>query len=249
MNEIHLAASSSRLDLPPGTFLFCRACRIAHRIDEADRAPLYAVDGASRAVDDRQAFLRAHQDHAIGALTRSSEREIRSRPRWDPMVRTTCEATDGESSWIVVSEREEVGGPRRHWVRPGRLVVAEESVSLDEGLLREAVDDALFPYAAPASLLDEVVARVRAMVERTLPDAYEFVAEDRRDPTVELAGLPTPIVEAFRRLVESALPEGEARRLVDLAERELRADLPIVRVRRRYAAVPTGDPDVPVRSP
>lgn len=240
MSELHLSLSSPRFDLPPGAFLFCRECRVAHRVDDADRAPLYGVDGTSRVADDRQTFLRAHQDHAVGVLTRSSEREARSRPRWDPMMRTTFEATDGDSSWIVVAEREEVGGPRRHWVRPGRLAVAEESVTLDEGLLREAIDDALYPYAAPASLLDEVVARVRTLVERTHPDAYELVGEDRRDPTVDLAGLPPTIVGAFHDLVERSLPEGEARRLIDLAERELSAELPVVRIRRRYTVVPDG---------
>lgn len=248
MNELGLSGGS-RLEIVAGAFLFCRACRVAHRVDEADHAPIYAPDGSSRPADDLHAFLRAHQDHEIGVLSRSSEREIRNRPRWDPMMRTTFEATDGVASWIVVSEREEVGAPRRHWVRRGRLVVAEESATLDEDLLREAIDDALYPYAAPASLLDEIVRHLRTLVARTPPDSFELVAEDRRDPTIELAGLPASIVEAFRAIVERAFAEDEAHRLIDLAERELRADLPVVRVRRRYSAVPEAEPGVPVRSP
>lgn len=235
---LHVFSPPHRLECPAGALLFCRVCRVAHRVGESDRATLYSNDGAMQATDDRQAFLRAHEDHSIGVLTRSSDAESRSHPRWDPMVRIAFEASDGESSWIVIGEREDLAGPRRYLVRPGRLVVAEESVSLDEDLLREMIDDALFPYAAPVSFLDGFLSRIRDLVEKSPIASFDLVGEDRRDPNVELAGLPDAVIASLCRLLPQVMPADEARRLTDLFERELRADLPVVRVRRRYVVAP-----------
>jgi hypothetical protein len=228
-------ADGWRLEAPRGTWLFCRDCLIAHRASDADRAPMFGQDGSAQPVDDLQTFLRTHEEHAIGALTRTSDRESRSHPRWDPMIRVTVEATDGESSFVIVSGRNDVGSPRRFVVRPGRLVPIEEIAELDETLLRDAVDDALFPYAAPASLLDGFVDRVRTLIDRTPLDDFMLVDEDRVDPTVELAGLPTSIVEPLRATLVHIFPKMEAARIVTLLERELRDEIPVVRVRRRYA--------------
>jgi len=237
-SDLHLFPPSQRLECPDGALLFCRECRVAHRVGETDRAPIYTPDGAAQAMDDRQAFLRAHDDHSLGVLTRSSDAEVRSHPRWDPMVRVLFEATDGESFWIVVAEREDLAGPRRYRVRPGRLVLAEETVSLDDDLLREMIDAALFPYAAPASLLDTFVERVRELVEKSPIASFDLVGEDRRDPEIELAGLPDAVIALLARALTQLLPVDEARRLTALLDRELRADVPVVRVRRRYVAAP-----------
>jgi hypothetical protein len=218
-----------------GTWLFCRECLVAHRVSDADRAPAYDADGTAQPVDDLQTFLRAHQEHPIGALTRTSDRESRSHPRWDPMIRVAIEATDGESSFVVVSARHELGSARHSVVRPGRLIPIEEVAVLDEALLRDAVDDALFPYAAPASLLDGFIDRVRTLIERTPLDDFELVDEDRLDPTIELAGLPASIIEPLRAALLQLFPKAEAARIFTLLERELRAEIPVVRVRRRYA--------------
>lgn len=231
---LHLYPSSQRLECPDGGLLFCRSCLVAHRVGDTDRAPLHALDGSVHGMDDRQAFLRAHDDHPIGVLTRSSDAEVRSHPRWDPMVRILFEATDGETSWIVVGERDDLAGPRRYRVRSGRLELAEESVSLDEELLREMIDDALFPYAAPASLLDDFIARVRGLVEKSPIGSFDLVGEDRQDPAVELAGLPDAIIDRLRRAVGQLIPFDEATRLGELFDRELRGEVPVVRVRRRY---------------
>lgn len=236
--ELHPLAAHPHPGRPSGTLLFCRECGVAHKVSDPDRAPFYGDDGESHAMDDERTFLRAHGSHAIGMLTRSGDAEVRSGPRWDPMVRTTFEATDGAATWIVVAEREDVSTPRRYWVRPGHLELAEESVSLDESLLREVVDDALSPYAASESLLESIVARVRDGIEQVPIEAFEVVDEDRHEPDVALAGLPPQAIERLRGVVETLLPIGEARRVTDVAERELRAELPVVRVRRRYAAVP-----------
>ena len=234
MTRLATEVPSAAVEANRGTWLFCRECFLAHRVSDADRAPTYSSDGVSHPVDDLQGFLRAHEGHPIGALARASDRESRSHPRWDPMIRMMIEATDGESPFVIVSERQDVGSPRRYVVRPGRLVVVEESVSVDESLLRDTVDDALFPYAAPASLLDALLERVRTLVERTPIDEFELVDEDRHDPTVELAGLPSAVVDPLGIALQQLFPRAEAARIVGLLELELRAEIPVVRVRRRY---------------
>ena len=223
-----------RGDLDRATWLFCRECLTAHRLSDADQRPIFANDGTATPADDLRGYLRAHDGHALGALARSSDRESRSHPRWDPMIRVTVEATDGETSYVIVSERTDVMSPRRYVVRPGRLVVVEERAMLDDALLRDAVDDALFPYAAPESLLDALLERVQVLVERTPVDDFDLVDEDRHDPTVELAGLPPSVVDPLRLALLELFPRAEAARIVALLERELSCEIPVVRVRRRY---------------
>ncbi|MGH7804556.1 MAG: hypothetical protein ACREQJ_09415, partial [Candidatus Binatia bacterium] len=58
--------------------------------------------------------------------------------------------------------------------------------------------------------------------------------EDRHDPTVELAGLPPSVIEPLRAALLELFPRVEAARIIGLLERELRGELPVVRVRRRY---------------
>ena len=223
-----------RCDLDRATWLFCRECLTAHRLSDADQRPIFASDGTATPADDLRGYLRAHDGHPLGALARSSDRESRSHPRWDPMIRITVEATDGETRYVIVSERADVTSPRHYVVRPGRLVAVEERAMLDEALLRDAVDDALFPYAAPESLLDALLERVRVLIERTPIDDFDLVDEDRHDPTIELAGLPPTVVEPLRLALLELFPRAEAARIVGLLERELSCEIPVVRVRRRY---------------
>lgn len=216
-------------------FLFCADCGSAHRMSPVDRAPLFALDGSATPTDDFQSFCVLHADHDLRILRRSNDAEIHSHPRWDPMRTVWWEASDGRTSFVVRSERPDVESPRRYGVEPGRLVLEEESAQLDDELLRGVLDDALFPHSAPPTHLDFVIDGCRRELAALPLDALAPVDEDRDDPNVQLACLPAPVVHRVRGLVAEVFRGAEAQRLAEVFERDLRFEIPVVRVVRRYA--------------
>src|SRR5262245_24145817 len=85
--SVELGQAPDRNQTLDGAFLFCSACKAVHRVTRSDRAPIYLPDGTSIAADDLQEFRAAHRDHDLRLLERSSDAEMISHPRWDPMCR------------------------------------------------------------------------------------------------------------------------------------------------------------------
>ena len=124
-------------------FLFCPDCGVAHRAAASDCTPIYLPDGTSVAADDLQEFLAAHRDHGLRLLERSSDTEMISHPRWDPMCRVAWEVSDGRSEFIVTFGRGNVDTPRQYWILPGRMVVEREFIEVDAEALHQVIDEAL----------------------------------------------------------------------------------------------------------
>ena len=99
-----LGRTAAKHELVEGAFLFCTACFAVHRIVSADRAPVYFADGTSTPTDDAQKFLHDHLGHRLQVLRRSSDAEMMSHPRWDPMCRVAWEISDGESDFVVTGD-------------------------------------------------------------------------------------------------------------------------------------------------
>src|SRR5262245_54002495 len=121
-----LGQTAVRGELLDGAFLFCKACNAVHRVTRSDRAPTYLADGTSTTTDDLREFLAAHRDHGVQPLERSSDAEMISHPRWDPMCRVAWEVSDGRNEFIVTFGRSDLEAPRQYSISPGRIVVERE---------------------------------------------------------------------------------------------------------------------------
>lgn len=224
----------ARREVLEGEFLYCIDCRDVHRVSDLDRAPMYGPDGTPRAVDDFQQFLMRHGDHRLRALRRSSDAEIHSHPRHDPMQRVCWEVSDGNERFVVSFGRDDLESPRRYSIAPGRLVLESEAIAVDAQLLRDIIDDTLYPYAAPTSRLDSLVETCFRRIAALPWEAFELVDEDREDPNVQLACLPDGVVAELAHAAKRLFAGPEGDRIAELLECDLRSVIPVVRLTRRY---------------
>ncbi|MGH7818201.1 MAG: hypothetical protein ACREQ9_00340, partial [Candidatus Binatia bacterium] len=217
-----------------GAFLYCRDCLAVHRITDGDRAPLLSLDGSVTPVDDFRKFLLGHVDHRLLLLKRSSDSEVLSHARWDPMCRIAWEVTDGESSFVVSAGRTDLEGPREYAIAPGRLVLERESIDIDVETLRHEIDQALFPHSAPPKKISALVEACRRLVAGLDADTLDVRDEAREDPSVQLACLPPSVAALLRREVQALFAFEEAARLLEVIDTDLVNGIPIIRLERRY---------------
>jgi len=220
--------------LVDGAFLFCVDCSAVHRVTRTDRASVYAVDGNPITVDDAERFLGVHLDHRLQVLRRSSEAEMMSHPRWDPMCRVAWEVSNGEKDFVVTFGRADLETPREYTIAPGHMVLVEESAELDAETLHHVIDEALYPHAAPTRKLECLIRRCKQMIASTPPDQFEPFDESRAEPNVQLACLPGRIVDALHTELPSWFSDIETECLREVITKDLRHHIPIVRCARRY---------------
>jgi hypothetical protein len=233
-DSVELGQAAVRGGLCDGAFLFCPDCGAVHRVTGSDRAPIYLLDGTPVAADDLEEFLAAHRDHGLRLLERSSEAEMISHPRWDPMCRVAWEVSDGCNEFIVTFGRSDVETPRQYSILPGRMVVERESIEVDAEALHQVIDEALYPHAAPLRNIQALVKECRRLVSTAPFRSVEPLAESRDDPNVQLACLPDAVARALQIEVVRAFPSAESERLVDVIDGDLRREVPILRLTRQY---------------
>jgi len=217
-----------------GAFLCCTDCNAVDRVVSSDRAPTYTVDGTPTAADDFQKFLTAHADHRFRLLHRSSDAEMLSHARWDPMCRIAWEVSDGEQSYVVTFGRSDIDRSREYAVAAGHMSLESEIVRVDGEVFHRLVDDALFPHAAPPRKIDALLEKCRRLVATIPSDRWEPVDEMRDDPNVQLACLPDSVVNELRVEALSLFSREEAQRLVEVIEHDMRTFIPVVRIARYY---------------
>jgi hypothetical protein len=233
-----LSWTAAERDLIDGAFVFCTDCHAVHRVTRNDRAPIYLSDGTAVQTDDCERFLAFHRDHRLQVLRRSSDAEMISHPRWDPMCRVTWDVSDGESDFVVTFGRTDIEGPREYVVAPGRMVLERESVDLDEEALHRTIDEALYPHAAPAHKIAALIQTCRRLLLATSSDELELLDESREEPNVQLAGLPLSVAEQLREKVREVFSEEETEGLFSILDHDLRYDIPVVRLIRHYRIEP-----------
>jgi hypothetical protein len=233
-----LFSTVAERNLIDGAFVFCTDCHVVHRVTRSDRAAIYLSDGTPIQTDDCERFLAFHRDHRLQVLHRSSDAEMISHPRWDPMCRVTWDVSDGESDFVVTFGRSEIEGPREYMVAPGRMVLERESVDLDEEALHRTIDEALYPHAAPVHKIGALIQTCRGLLAATSGDDLELLDESRDEPNVQLAGLPQSVADRLRQKVRELFSDEEAEGLFAILEHDLRYDIPVVRLIRRYRIEP-----------
>jgi hypothetical protein len=184
--------------------------------------------------DDAQKFLASHLDHRLQVLRRSSDAEMMSHPRWDPMCRVAWEVSDGESAFVVTFGRNDLEAPREYTIAPGHMVLAHEAVEVDTQTLHHVIDEALFPHAAPARKIETLIQRCRRLVAATPVDLFEPLDECREEPNVQLACLPEAVVDALRAELPFWFSETESQCLREVIDGDLRHEIPVIRWIRQY---------------
>jgi len=231
---VTLARITPTLERFEGAFLCCTDCNAVHRVARSDRAPVYGNDGAPTAVDDFQKFVTTHADHRFRLLHRSSDAEMISHARWDPMCRIAWEVSDGDHSYVVTFGRSDLDRMREYGVRRGHMSLESESIGVDDEVFRRLVDEALFPHAAPPSRIDALLDKCRRLVATLAGERFEPIDELRDDPNVQLACLPDAVVSELRAEALSLFSADEAERLVEVIETDLRTSIPVVLIARYY---------------
>jgi hypothetical protein len=150
------------------------------------------------------------------------------------MRRVCWEVSDGKDWFVVSFGREDLESPRRYAIAPGRLIVDRESIDIDGELLHEVIDDALYPSAAPPSKLETFIERCRAAVASLAWEAFELVDEDRDDPNIQQACLPESVVKQLRHDAREIFAGPEGERVAELVQRDLRFEIPVIHLARRY---------------
>jgi hypothetical protein len=229
-----LGRTAAERKLVDGAFLFCADCRAVHRVTRSDRAAIFAVDGTAIANDDAHKFLGAHLEHTLQVLRRSSEAEMMSHPRWDPMCRVAWDVSDGERDFVVTFGRADVETPREYTIAPGHMVLTHESVEVDAETMHHAIDEALYPHAVSVRKIESLIQRCRQMVAATPLELFEPLDESRAEANVQLACLPGPVVDALRTELPCWFSDVETECLREVIDKDLRLYIPIVRCTRQY---------------
>lgn len=233
-HPVLLGRVASRLKEFDGAFLFCADCFAVHRITGADHAPIFLDDGSAVAADDFQQFLAGHTEHQFEILQRSSDAEMFSHARWDPMCRVAWQVTNGETDFVITFGREDIDGPRRYAIAPGRMVLTRQSVEIDDETLHRVVDETLYPHSAPASKIEAVTAACRRLLAAVPMDELEPIDELRGDPNVQLAFLPESVAKGLCSEVLKLFTGADREAVLEVVESDLRHEIPLVRIARRY---------------
>lgn len=216
-------------------FLSCEDCGEVHRVTAADRAPAHTPDGNEIPCDDLADFQVRHRGHPLRWLHRSGDAELRTHALHDPACRVIWQLVDDVGRrYVVESSRENAMEARRYRIRPGRLVLTEESIELDAVLFRTLVEESLAPGFAPERKLAEMTSLCERRLLLLPREAFEVVAEDASDPAVLLACLPPRAALALDAAARLLFPGPGADRLGDLFSRELPFEIPVVRIRRHW---------------
>lgn len=197
-------------------FLHCRECDLVFRPTPYDRVPEFRMtsDGYTEVErDDCMAFLSAHARHPLRTLRMTGPAPLHEGPLWDPMVTTFWEVSDGAETVVVQGWREQVGEPMRYRLVPGRLVTDQVAVEIPEEDIREQVDRALFPGAAPERKLTAFVDAFKQIVWGIDPRAFEVVYDLPSDPSLHVARLPSWALERLAVHASSIFDRAERERL------------------------------------
>lgn len=181
------------------TWIACRDCGVAHLLTSQPRGIL-PRDELDNAVT---AFLDNHRGHTLTTLRATSDSPlVCDRPLWDPLTRVSVQASDGQTDYVVTSERPSLDQERRYRVRPGRLPPRLVQVGLvtDEAWTTLCEN---FAGWVEGNVLTQLFEAVRGLAASIPPTAVEPSFDDPNDPQVGYANWPEPylvqLVELGRR--------------------------------------------------
>jgi hypothetical protein len=144
------------------TLLLCRDCGILLPLDSLFLEEIWRQDPSL--IDEKDAFLAAHQGHGIEPVARVPESALYDRPPWDPMSTSWFRVRAGEAELVVRCGRSSIDEPRSYQLIRDPLPEPDCRAEVDEGLLRNCLDRHFFPRTLPSRKRDCFV----ALVTRTL---------------------------------------------------------------------------------
>lgn len=215
-------------------FRRCLTCGAVTRLTPYDRIPVYGPDG-QHPVDDRAAFRAAHRGHRMQVLRLVASDSLG--PLWDPMSPRRWEVTDGREHFVIEGRRRSVGEPLSYELRPGRLVLVEERITLPREELREEIDAAFFPHVLPERKLRAILGAIEHAAETAPGGSIELLYDVPGQPGTTLGRLPSQALAAVTRSCRSFLDPEESRCLETFLARGSAADVLTVLVTRRYAVL------------
>ncbi|HUI25584.1 MAG TPA: hypothetical protein VL403_05820 [Candidatus Kryptonia bacterium] len=171
-------------------YLLCRDCRVVHRLPVGLESSAGNPVGEEAAIAYGQ-FLVQHRHHPLERLTRTTLAEHHDGPLWDPMCTSFIELTNGRERFTVRASRTDIDQPLTREVVEGHRVSLESlHVTVEETVIRRALDHYFHPYALRQTKIDHFVAAVQDVLANLSGEQVETTFDDADDPAVSIARLP-----------------------------------------------------------
>ncbi len=171
------------------SFLLCRDCWVVH--------PIHAACGpnAGDALSEESAiaygeFLAQHRHHPLERVHRTSQRDHYEGALWDPMRARFIEVGNGDDVYTIRSSRDAIEEPRLHAVIDQRIHVVGVRLTVEEALVRRALDYHFYPYALRPTKTEYFIRALREVVDMLSGDDIETAFDDGDDPAVGIGRLP-----------------------------------------------------------
>ncbi len=209
--------------MSPGQFLRCRDCEVVFRSSPHDRAPEYrpSAEGYAEgytevARDDLLEFLTRHARHRLESLRPCGDPVWCGEGIWDATAHVYWPVSNGGEPFVVEGWRDGVGQPMRYRTVPGRLATETASVEIPFATIRELLDRALYPGAAPERKLAAFLQQLAVEVRGLDPASLELLYQLPTDPERTVARLPGAVRDRLRRSAAAIFDEAELDHLAPL---------------------------------
>lgn len=140
-------------------FIRCRKCDVVHHVTAFDKAPVYLLSAcglSETAANDWQDFMTRHAGHRLDPLEATGKYFFPDGAKSDPMASGYIEAIDGNETVILRRMRTSIQESLRYELVPGRLVLGESTLDIQENALRKEMK-LHFLWAPAQRLSDEKI--------------------------------------------------------------------------------------------
>jgi hypothetical protein len=170
-------------------FLLCRDCRVLHPVFVPHQ------NGSRGVVDEETAiaygqFVAEHRLHTLERVERCSLREYHDGRVFDPMRTSLIEVSNGKGPLTICRSRDDVELPRVWEVADQHIEERPSSLSIEEPVIRRALDRHFYPYVLRPSKIDDFVRAVYEVLATIVAEDVETAFNDGEDPAVSIARLP-----------------------------------------------------------
>jgi len=184
-------------------FIRCRKCDVVHHVTAFDKAPTYLLSAwglSETAANDWEEFMTRHAGHRLEPLEATGKSFFPDGMNSDPMATGYIEATDGNDTVILRWVRTSIQESLRYELVPGRLVLGESTLDIQENSLRKEMKlHFLWAPAQPLSdeKIDLFVKLYRQVVSEIDPGTVCSRQFSVADDTIAYGPLNTPARSAL----------------------------------------------------
>ena len=168
-------------------FIRCRKCDVVHHVTAFDKAPVYllsACGSSETAANDWQDFMTWHAGHRLDPLEATGKSFFPDGASSDPMATGYIEATNGNETVLLRRVRASIQESLRYELVPGRLVLRESTLDIQENSLRKEMK-LHFLWAPAQPLSDEKIDLFVKLYREVVSDIDPQTVRGRQDSVTD----------------------------------------------------------------